>query len=374
MKPPPPPRWSRIFALVAVAALPGWWWTQQPKVAARAPWEVDLNAPPMPDVVPNRSSSAVLDSPSLLPVDFSAMNKVVVHPSSLPEVGNVRGRILDAQGGAVAELLVVLIPQSLSGAGENATFDPVRVRTDETGRFAFPPMPEGKFRIRLDRHPFGLIEEFFSLSPQSNLKEWQPTLPAFGTVRGRVVDARGQPAKDVGIYTVGEKDAEGNNRRWGVRFPEGERGSDEEGNFVLRGLPPGNMVLSADGDGRLAEPVAVEVRVGETTSGVTLTLSNAPILGKGHVPGTVRVFVELAPGGPTIQRLPESSLARNLLLPGDRILSVDGYPTRFMSWQEFVWRMAGEPGSRAVIEFERQGKKSTARVERQERGNRQDWL
>ncbi|MCK6525997.1 hypothetical protein L6R50_00030 [Myxococcota bacterium] len=371
----------RALAVGAVLLAGGGIWSALPRDPAVPAWAAGLDGPPHPDVVPDLSAAPAIDSPALPRIDWSARPLEWYPLGSAPGAGSITGRVATVEGRPVASLAVTLLPDVLRA--DRIAFgllpprrkaDPAHAVTDGGGRFGFSGLPLGRYRIRLDRHPFGLHEEWIGLVPAAPHREFNPAVAPYGTVTGVIVDRRGFPVEDAGVLTVALDGPGGTNQRWGVRHPESERGSDPQGRFSLRGLPVGRVWIAASSAGRQSRPVPVEVRAGATVEGIRLVLPDETTSGPGRIAGTVRLIVSAGLRGPEVRRVPESSVARGLLEEGDLLATIDGRPTLRMSWVEFVWSLGGAPGSPVRLGLVRRGAAREVALARQPVGAAREWL
>lgn len=158
-------------------------------------------------------------------------------------------------------------------------------------------------------------------------------------VRGRVVDARGEPAAGAELT--------------GCRMDVAVVGPDGTFETWVRGGRSGELgcTLAASWrDGLLVRPgSSVEVSPLRASQPLELTVDTAPVAGVGirFEPDVEDYLVAgVEPGGPA---------DRAELLAGDRVLAVDGASTAGMEAEEFIRRVTGREGSEVRLTVEQDG-------------------
>jgi hypothetical protein len=145
----------------------------------------------------------------------------------------IRGVVVDASGAPVSGVslsAVMLVPASqvaLSGGG----FDEA---TDAAGRFEVAGLSAGTYALQPFAEGFAPPREPVSveLPAGRDVDDVRVTLPPQGSVRGLVVDDRGDPVGGVQVTAMGE-------------FSGGAQSSGD-GRFEIRGLYPGDYQVRAD--------------------------------------------------------------------------------------------------------------------------------
>jgi len=243
-------------------------------------------------------------------------------------------------------------------------------RTRESGRFLFARLPSGPATLTIRSPSHRPLRRAVSVGPRARDLEvlW---LEPGGAVSGQVVDRWGTPA-------AGAEVAPGSPPRWGDAVRVGADGA-----FLLRGLAPGAVALSARhpraGTARTTRPV--QVRKVEETPGVFLRLPDAvdAAVDEPSTPPSAdapdddpgaRRFVSLAvdlstdADGVAVARVaPGSTAARAGLRAGDRILSVDGEDVLAAAQARALFRGPAEVP--VVLTIERGGRVRTVRAARE---------
>ncbi|HET6427938.1 MAG TPA: carboxypeptidase regulatory-like domain-containing protein, partial [Phycisphaerae bacterium] len=257
---------------------------------------------------------------------------------TLGKPAKLAGVVVDEQGRPVAGAVVKARLAGPEDASTIVTWLPDRAplewltaRTDRSGRFAF------------DQIPVGTGAEFFVTAPgRANTYTREPelpptkmpftagdtdiriTLPPAASITGTVVDKAG--GKGVpGVQVRAKRD--------GRSYLESASAvSDQDGRFRLTGLPGGEQVVELAPSRRLADwvamPIRVEAAAGKDTSAVILQAGKGGVLeisvtdsadGKG-IPNTqVNTFGQSGPTGPNHQysiRTDADGVAKIRVLPG----------------------------------------------------------
>ena len=211
--------------------------------------------------------------------------------------GQLSGRVIAADTGAPvrsADIRLVGLKPDLSAR---------MATTDDEGRFLLRDVVVGQYTLTLSkagfvRGSFGLKKDgpsSFEVTPGQKIDFGDLALARGGVITGRVLDAAGDPLADV---TVGAwrltymTPASGRVMRT-RSFPTNDRGE-----FRLYGLQPGRYFVSASlgapgmaeaptfypGTSTTADALAIEVKAGQESSGVSIQLVPNPY---GAVAGTV---------------------------------------------------------------------------------------
>lgn len=201
----------------------------------------------------------------------------------MPATGRVVGRVVDASGQPVVA--------ALDAVHLDVTGPRGRARSGDDGRFELEHLYPGKTRITA-KGGHGFFGETMR-APGTSDDDVQGELVEVvanelvevelvvqsrsGRIRGRVVDASGGPVPDAFVSVERMSDAAGAlgvNARRGVRWSWGEQPvlTDQDGSFVLDGLPEGAFIIHAHREGggeALAEGVALgsEVELVIATTG-----------------------------------------------------------------------------------------------------------
>jgi protocatechuate 3,4-dioxygenase beta subunit len=210
--------------------------------------------------------------PTLVPTPVLAASSSIAPPPSIAAEGGdetpqVRGRILDAEGNAVAGATVRLVsPRPPYMVYHDAS-------TDSAGRFAFRHIEPPRVRVVADRDPEGVVSSA-ELHPQpGETTELTLVLSAAGAVRGTVVDTRGRPVADAALSVEGVP--------WSVRGAS----SDTAGSFRVAIVPREATAIVAVARGYRTGRVALAPRDEETELVVQVQLAAAsPVDGEVHDP------------------------------------------------------------------------------------------
>jgi len=180
----------------------------------------------------------------------------VAEPPALesPPGSTIRGRVEDAGGAAVAEATVLVLPTGQSAwsrerlAGEWT--GPLRVRTDEAGRFLAQDLPGSAFSVRV--HAEGLAP-FTAEDVPAEARLTVKLLPG-RTIRGRVLDSPGRRPVSGALVVA----CDGGARLFGHAACIGADAADD-GSFVLGHLPMVEVEVRATAPRRTASDI---VRIG----------------------------------------------------------------------------------------------------------------
>jgi hypothetical protein len=232
---------------------------------------------------------------------------------------------------------------------------PVRARTDRDGIFRLEDVPPGALRLSAAHAGFARVEKPVRLDPPSHADrsvQLDPIdLQEGGVVEGQVVDARGDPV-------AGARVAEGAVPTVVLadKAAPGVALTNRRGDFKLEELPEGDVILEAYapdiGRGRAT---AVHVTPGRITSGVRITLGPSdgdPATDSTSATGVAVSLEDKGPNGVRVASVAGGSEAERAgLLPGDRIVAVDGQ--RIGSAKDARARLFGAPADDVVIEVMR---------------------
>jgi hypothetical protein len=134
------------------------------------------------------------------------------------------GTLLDGAGEAVED-----VPLALLRDGEAVA----ETRTQFTGRFVFPPVPEGEYELVVG-DPLGPLLQRRPLALDARAGELELVVPVLLELEVRVVDEQGLAVPGAPVEGTGES---------GLGRLAGE--TDSEGRFLARQLPPGNYRVFA---------------------------------------------------------------------------------------------------------------------------------
>lgn len=198
----------------------------------------------------------------------------------------VVGRLIDDRDAPIAGARVLLYRHRPWGDPARVVHHPVRgdaygfeMMTDAGGRFRFqaPPSPgdvavlEVRPDPHLSKHRVSFLDDHgdYPCLAEGTVDLGDIRLFAAGAVSGRVLDEYGRPIPGAFVETASRAHL----------AAVSESRSDADGAFVIGHVVPGvYLVRAAADEHRNASVAGVEVRVGETTSGVELRLSLSPTL------------------------------------------------------------------------------------------------
>ena len=123
--------------------------------------------------------------------------------------------------------------------------------------------------------------------------------------------------------------------------------SDEEGRFVLEGLPRRELELRAAAEGARGTST---IQPGESAKTEVLI-----VLERGRGQGLLGLKFEIREEGPVVTDLLPNSPAAKQLEHGDRLLTVDGVSVSQLDSSEVAQVLTGEVGSIAHLQVERAG-------------------
>jgi protocatechuate 3,4-dioxygenase beta subunit len=219
--------------------------------------------------------------------------------------GSLGGRVIDADGGAVAGARVVWYAfqapeRSLLERSRGADPQPLsETKTDSSGRFQVSIAKPGS-EISLRVFPAGLpsveLQGPFDLTGEND--ELEVLLPAAEAISGRVFDEAGKPVKGVLIRVgVDPSAAEGD----GVPFDEAK--SDADGLFVLKAAPAGALSTNSYLPGfaaaslfrsRSKNPERIVIKRGGRVGGSVVDPAGKPVAGAVVVAGEVAAETDAA--------------------------------------------------------------------------------
>jgi hypothetical protein len=198
------------------------------------------------------------------------------------------GRVVDDLGDLVAGASVTAVPPAEDDSGDQVK------ETDPEGRFAFEELGEGPYCVYARKAPLADAEQC-GVRPGT---EVSLRLSRPGAIAGRVVRSLG--LTPVTSYNVSARQTGG---KESVAGTQGATVNSPSGEFRLDGLLAGTYVVSVAAEGRFfAQREGVEVRPGETTSGLVFELSaggrisGRVVSAEGGAP-IVGALVELVLGG-----------------------------------------------------------------------------
>jgi carboxypeptidase family protein/PDZ domain-containing protein len=271
---------------------------------------------------------------------------------------SVRGRITQVRGRSGVRGATVVLLQ----AGERRS-----ALSDDAGEYQLDGVALGPATLTVTHPEFS--SETWEVTVEPSAREGEAVdlepidLVESGAASGVVVDARGEPVRGarVGVGLVPAFVPSGSK-------PIGFVETDASGHFELRGLTPGRVTLSAyasgAGRGQLADVV---VTANEPTTGLRIRLSAhaesarsgpanvAVTLGERHSGADLEVVI--------VNVAAQSEAERAGVRQGDVLWSVDDEVVLDMA--DARRALGGAVGSDVVLELDREGETSFARVRRE---------
>jgi len=271
----------------------------------------------------------------------------------------VEGRVTSVRGRRTVAGATVIAQQN--GVRKVATSDP-------DGVFRVRDVAPGELRLRV-QHP-DFADEEATLKVDSTGRADRPfTLPDVdlteaGEVEGDLVDERGDRVASARVMA-----GEGVGYSPAGRMPRGVVSSDNDGHFLLPGVHPGIVTISAisASSGR-GSARSVEVSSGRTTRGLRIQLTPNAADSESVAAGGVAINLGERGTAPAIEvvivSVAEASEAERAgLEAGDVVIALDGaHPT---SMADARARLSGQPGSDVVVEVLRAGAPNRFRVLRE---------
>ena len=133
----------------------------------------------------------------------------------------------------------------------NNTGSAVAVITDASGRFTFPAVEPGQYRIAAERNGFvrqehgakrpGRAGATVALSPGEILRDVKIALTPQSVIAGRVFDEDGEPLASISVQALRQGFSRGR-REW---FPVNGATTNDLGEYRIHGLAPGRYFLTA---------------------------------------------------------------------------------------------------------------------------------
>lgn len=265
--------------------------------------------------------------------------------------GFIQGRVTNALSGEGLRK-VTLTLTATRGKSTSLT-----AQTDDTGRFAFPDLAGGSYRLRGERSGFQRQEyangAVLTLAPGQEIKDLSLKLPPSAILSGRVLDQEGEPMPNLVVsaarngYVRGKKD-------W---IPSGGTQTNDRGEFRIASLRAGRYQVCASNlnigiglagiskdaladkpDSTYAYTCAgpVEVRMGEDRRGTDIQMVKAATVRvKGRVAGApdgkILIVMAVRKGAGNAGRVPgsfglvqqaDSTFELRGLTPGSYLLTV----------------------------------------------------
>jgi hypothetical protein len=188
---------------------------------------------------------------SAIEQDVSAQATVTTQRTA-PAPGQISGHIYRADTGeALPKAEVGLLP--VTGSSMNFTGEKRFAITDAAGFYSFTKVAPGTYVVAAQHA--GFIQESFdgAISPLNaeiltvnsgeSLNKIDIRLLAYGVISGTLFDEDNQPLEDISIQPVRISYLRGGRR---LEQPYKNAKTDDQGNFRLYGLPPGNYFVRTD--------------------------------------------------------------------------------------------------------------------------------
>src|SRR4029077_3647089 len=182
----------------------------------------------------------VNDSFSRLPIDWD---------DPPPGTGVIRGRILTADSRSIPQARVMLVPPP---GQSDFLVRPRVLNTLLDGRFEFPNLSPGRYRVRASKSGFLPATSAMSIgtpnSPSdSSVQDARDgidiPLTRFGAMTGRVLDEYGFPVMGARVQALRVVYEGGRRKLVAVSLPS--RTTDDRGGYRVYGLRPGQYIVSA---------------------------------------------------------------------------------------------------------------------------------
>jgi len=278
--------------------------------------------------------------------------------------GSVSGRLFDPETGegiAGEQIRLSWVPPTGDsgypypwvpeiGAGQTQALFQV---TDTHGHFRFTGLASGSYSLRSYiplEAPVGAV----AISPMDPEHSVEMRAGLGRRLVGRVVRPDGTVAPGARVALVGAEDEVGENALWQDR-PLG-REVRGDGSFLLADLPEGALWVQAyheDHGFSRALRLPADERTPERELVLRQESDRLFPLERGTF-GGIGVQVGRGPRGPRIDAVsPGLPAAAAGILPGDVVTEIDGHPTRFMAFDEFLMRCRGPVGRALTLRLER---------------------
>ncbi len=240
------------------------------------------------------------------------------------------------------------------------------VTTDADGRFRFRGLRPGLYRVRVRGALRRTASAEAYITVESPRAEVALRVEPGAVLSGLVTDPDGNPIANFPVALVGLDLGDGRNRipadRWyGVR-------TDDEGGFVLGGVPTGQVHLQAMARRYgYSEHAILDVRSGDVVEELVLVVPDErdQLAQAGEKKGGIGVRLDWGPEGPRIAHLFEGMAAAEAgLRIGDLVTALNGRDTRFMWRGEFIARCTGTIGEEVAVGVERDGERFVVRLTR----------
>jgi protocatechuate 3,4-dioxygenase beta subunit len=212
----------------------------------------------------------------------------------LSQGGTITGVVVNHEGSLVANCPLSLFYKETSGhSGRDFSEDyPSRISTNSDGRFRYAGLSLSRvYRILTNpsrepgNHPFASSQDI-ELSDSQPRAEVRIQAEEPGSIEGTVTDNDGEPVGWKKVIAMRISPEESFSMGSHVRK---EQSTDQRGRYVLEGLAPGKYSLDVNGgeDYKAARVADIEVKSGEKTSGVDLTLEKVSKENRITLRGTV---------------------------------------------------------------------------------------
>lgn len=228
--------------------------------------------------------------------------------------GEISGKVIDESTGLPVEgATVEITPTVTRDVYTDST------KTDADGQFSFKNINKGPYTIKVKKDGYSeksaevnLQPEDYSCSPPKLtveikiLKNVEATADTNGAIKGKATDSNGNALQDVNVTT-----SPGTS----------EKKTDNNGDYEITDVKPGNYTISATKDGYSTATKEVTVKSGEVVDGnISMTKSNGDIRGKATDPaGNAVTGVVIATAPATAQSVTDAQGNYAILevIPGD---------------------------------------------------------
>jgi len=161
----------------------------------------------------------------------------------------ITGRVIDGGTQApIAGARVTLLPAPMARPAGPMVGPPVQAVTGDDGVYTFSGVPEGRYRVQVQKIGFAPPTDtpLLQVGAGQALAGPDLRLTKGGAISGRVLDARGEPMAEVMVTAV-RKPTEGSGRGRGApALPAGQPGQTNDiGEFRISGLLAGDYYVAA---------------------------------------------------------------------------------------------------------------------------------
>ncbi len=219
--------------------------------------------------------SLEVDSPQRLEVESTATQSLLIATESTD--GQIRGRVVDASGAALADVLVN-VENAAGGRRQPFRSGSRPVLTDGAGRFEIDELADDEYAVVAVRPTGGAGRvEGVRVGSEVTVTVASPTL-----LEGRVLWEDGSPVQDYSLRVDHDRE----------RFVRSQRVSNSDASFSLPDVPPGRIRVEATSttgtgvldltvaEGEIRRDIVLTMRSTSAVSGIVIDVeSGAPVGG-----------------------------------------------------------------------------------------------